>query len=59
MSYYKFSIGLALMAIQVRVLNLSWLVAFGTTFCIYLASGGWRFIRLLWLTFPRDFRFVD
>ena len=55
---YKFSIGVALIAIQVGWLNLPWLLAFGVTFGIYLASGGWRFVRLIWLTFPRDFRFV-
>ncbi|CAB3995420.1 long-chain fatty acid transport 4-like [Paramuricea clavata] len=53
---YKFSIGLALLAIQVGWLNLPWLLAFGVTLGIYLASGGWRFVRLIWLTFPRDFR---
>ena len=55
---YKLSIGLALIAIQVGWLKLPWFVAFAFTFGIYLASGGWRFVRLLYLTFPRDFRFV-
>ena len=55
---YKLSIGLALIAIQVGWLKLPWFVAFAFTFGIYLASGGWRFVRLLYLTFPRDFRGV-
>ena len=55
---YKLSIGLALIAIQIGWLKLPWLVAFTFTFAIYLASGGWRFVRLMWLTFPRDFRLV-
>ena len=55
---YKFSLGLAILAILVGWLNLPWLLALGLTFGIYLASGGWRFVRLIWLTLPRDFRFV-
>ncbi len=55
---YKLSIALALMAVQVGWLEISWLLAFAFTFGIYLASGGWRFVRLIWLTFPRDFRFL-
>ncbi|XP_046845148.1 long-chain fatty acid transport protein 4-like [Xenia sp. Carnegie-2017] len=55
---YKFSIGLAMMAIQIGWLGISFSLAFFVTFMIYLATGGWRFFRLLWLTFPRDLRLI-
>ena len=56
--YYKLAIGVALLALQIRWLKFPWFVAFGVTCFTYLASGGWRFVRLLWLTLPRDIRFV-
>ena len=56
--FNKLAVGLALLAIQVGWLKLPWFVAIGLTCCIYLVSGGWRFVRLLWLTLPRDIRSV-
>ena len=56
---YRIPIVLALLAIQIGWLQFSWISAIGVTVGIYLAAGGWRFVRLLLLTFPRDFRFVN
>ncbi|XP_028407578.1 long-chain fatty acid transport protein 4-like [Dendronephthya gigantea] len=53
---YRLAVGLALLAVQVAWLKFTWLLACSITFCLYLVSGGWRFVRLLWLTFPRDRR---
>ncbi|XP_028407577.1 long-chain fatty acid transport protein 4-like [Dendronephthya gigantea] len=53
---YRLAVGLALLAVQVAWLKFTWLLACSITFCLYLVSGGWRFVRLLWLTFPRDLR---
>lgn len=34
------------------------LLTFLTVFALYAATGGWRFIKVVILTLPRDFRYM-
>ena len=53
---YLLPIGIVLLSLSVRWLNFSWFTTLVGAFLVYLVSGGWRFVRVFCLTFPRDFR---
>lgn len=46
----------ALTAVLWRYTQLSWYSVFGSVFAAYLATGGWKFARVVVRTFARDAR---
>ena len=51
---FKVSIFVALGSIFYTLFNMGLWLTLGGVFGVYLVTGGWRFIRVVILTLPRD-----
>ena len=54
----KFVAYLAAGSILYGFIGMGFLLTIATLFAVYLALGGWRFMRIVALTLPRDVRYV-